>query len=171
MEKTSLKTNNKSILEEKVLDWDSIQKSFEKSLGNEIYSSWLIHISLIKEFNDLDLKPMVGLEFEAYVFERDEDGIWIPYNTPGAFVYGTGPTNDPKNLMGMIWERATEIGLPVESINGEYDNGQFELTLCFADALKACDDVFLFRTMAKEIAFQNDLILTFLPKPIPDRGG
>ena len=31
---------------------------------------------IIKEFNDLDLKPMVGLEFEAYVFERDEDGVY-----------------------------------------------------------------------------------------------
>ena len=57
----------------------------------------------IKEFNKLDLKPMVGLEFEAYVFERDEEGVWIPYNTPGAFVYGTGPSNDPKNLMAKIW--------------------------------------------------------------------
>ncbi|MBT15631.1 MAG: glutamate--ammonia ligase, partial [Verrucomicrobiales bacterium] len=126
---------------------------------------------IIKEFNDLDLKPMVGLEFEAYVFERDEDGVWIPYNTPGAFVYGTGPSNDPKNLMGKIWERATEMGLPVESINGEYDNGQFELTLGFDEALKACDNAFLFKTMAKEIAFQEGLILSFMPKPIPERGG
>ena len=126
---------------------------------------------IIKEFNDLDLKPMVGLEFEAYVFERDEDGVWIPYNTPGAFVYGTGPSNDPKNLMGKIWERATEIGLPVESINGEYDNGQFELTLGFDEALKACDNAFLFKTMAKEIASQEGLILSFMPKPIPERGG
>ena len=57
----------------------------------------------IKEFNKLDLKPMIGLEFEAYVFEKDEDGIWVPYNTPGAFVYGTGPSNDPKNLMAKIY--------------------------------------------------------------------
>ena len=125
----------------------------------------------IKEFNKLDLKPMVGLEFEAYVFERDEEGVWIPYNTPGAFVYGTGPSNDPKNLMAKIWEGANNIGLPVESINGEYDNGQFELTLGFDEALKACDNAFLFKTMAKEIALNEGLILSFMPKPIPERGG
>ena len=125
----------------------------------------------IKEFNKLDLNPMVGLEFEAYVFERDEDGVWMPYNTPGAFVYGTGPSNDPKNLMAKIWEGATDIGLPVESINGEYDNGQFELTLGFDEALKACDNAFLFKTMAKEIALSEGLILSFMPKPIPERGG
>ena len=125
----------------------------------------------IKEFNKLDLKPMIGLEFEAYVFEKDEDGIWVPYNTPGAFVYGTGPSNDPKNLMAKIWEKASDIGIPVESINGEYDNGQFELTLGFDEALKSCDNAFLFKTMAKEIAQNEGLILSFMPKPIPERGG
>ena len=68
---------------------------------------------LIQEFKKMDLNPMVGLEFEAYVFEQDQEGVWIPYNTPGAFVYGTGPSNDPKNLMGKIWERASEMGLPI----------------------------------------------------------
>ena len=38
---------------------------------------------------------MIGLETEAYLFQRDEDGVWRPYDTPGAFVYGTGPANDP----------------------------------------------------------------------------
>ena len=56
-------------------------------------------------------------------------------------------------------------------MNGEYDNGQFELTLCFGDAIKACDDAFLLRVLAREIAAQKGLILTFLPKPIPERGG
>ena len=52
MEKTSLKTGTQSILEEKILDWDSVQKSFDQSFGTEVYTSWLKHISLIKEYND-----------------------------------------------------------------------------------------------------------------------
>ncbi|ASM71116.1 MULTISPECIES: glutamine synthetase family protein [Roseobacteraceae] len=117
------------------------------------------------------LTPMIGLEMEAYVFEQDESGAWVPYDTPGAFVYGTGPQNDPAGLFDVIWEAAQRAGLPLESLNGEYDSGQFELTLCFDDALKACDDAFLFRTMAREIAFDLGLMLTFLPKPVPERGG
>ena len=114
---------------------------------------------------------MVGLELETFVFQRDADGIFRPYDTPGAFVYGTGPQNDPAGLTDIIWSCAEEVGLPVESVNGEYDNGQFEMTLCFADALKACDDAFLFRLMAREIAFAEGYVLTFMPKPIPERGG
>lgn len=117
------------------------------------------------------LSPMVGLELEAYVFEQNADGVWQPYDTPGAFVYGCGPQNDPRGLMDAIWTESEACGLRVESMNGEYDSGQFELTLGFDHALRACDDAFLFKTMAREVALARGLLLTFLPKPIPDRGG
>ncbi|WP_415919767.1 glutamine synthetase [Tateyamaria sp. SN6-1] len=117
------------------------------------------------------LTPKVGLELEAYVFQQDADGVWRPYDTPGAFVYGTGPQNDPAGLMDEIWRTADAAELPIESMNGEYDNGQFEMTLRFGDALTACDNAFLFRTMAREVAADMGLLLTFLPKPVPERGG
>ncbi len=128
-------------------------------------------IRTLSEWQGFGYSPMVGLETEAYLFQRDADGIWRPYDTPGAFVYGTGPSNDPRGVMDDIWETAYAMDLPVESMNGEYDNGQFELTLCFDEPLKACDDAFLLRTMAREVALKKGLLLTFLPKPIPDRGG
>ena len=125
----------------------------------------------IKGWDDLGFSPMIGLETEAFIFQRDEDGIWRPYDTPGAFVYGNGPANDPKGVMDDIWEAAHQASIPIESMNGEFDNGQFELTLRFDHALKACDDAFLMKTMAREIALKKGLLVTFLPKPIPDRGG
>ncbi len=125
----------------------------------------------VDEWKALGLSPMVGLETEAYLFQRDEDGIWRPYDTPGAFVYGTGCANDPRGVMDEIWETAYAMDLPIESMNGEFDNGQFELTLQFDEPIKACDDAFLLRTMSREIALKQGLLLTYLAKPIPDRGG
>ena len=125
----------------------------------------------IKDWEALGLSPMVGLETEAYIFQRDQDGIWRPYETPGAFVYVTGPENDPRGVMDDIWEAAHHAEIPIESMNGEYDNGQFELTLRFDHALKACDDAFLMKTLAREIALKKGLLLTFMPRPVPDRGG
>ena len=125
----------------------------------------------VKDWEALGLSPMVGLETEAYIFQRDQDGVWRPYDTPGAFVYGTGPENDPRGVMDDIWEAAHQAEIPIESMNGEYDNGQFELTLRFDHALKACDDTFLMKTLAREIALKKGLLLTFMPKPVPDRGG
>jgi len=83
----------------------------------------------------------------------------------------TGPENDPRGLLDEIWETAQACDIPLESVNGEFDNGQFELTLRFSDALKAADDTFLMRVMARELALKKGLLLSFLPKPIPDRGG
>ena len=38
-------------------------------------------------------------------------------------------------------------------------------------AVAACHSAFLFKTMAREMAAELGLLLTFLPKPIADRGG
>ncbi|MCJ9427962.1 glutamine synthetase family protein [Kordiimonas marina] len=117
------------------------------------------------------LNPKIGLEGEAYVFQRDEKGRWVPYDTPGAFVYGTGPFTDPEGLIDEVWATAQSIGINVESFNSEYDNPQFELTLTYDDALKACDDFFLFRQMAREVLYKRGYLLSFMPKPFLDISG
>lgn len=117
------------------------------------------------------LEPMIGVELEAYIFEPDGEGGWRPYSSPGAFVYGTGPFSDPAGLIDEIWAAAEACDIPVESINAEFDAPQWELTLRFADALKAADDAFLFRQMARELLFKRGYLLSFLPKPFPDKSG
>ena len=125
----------------------------------------------IAEWRELGFDPMIGIEGEAYVFQRDDKGAWVPYDTPGAYVYGTGPFIDPDGLIDDIWATAYRCGLPIESINAEYDAPQFELTLQYTDALKACDDFFLFRTMAREVAYKRGYLLSFMPKPIQGLSG
>jgi glutamine synthetase len=117
------------------------------------------------------LNPKIGIELEAYVMERDGNGGWRPWDTPGAFVYGTGSAADPAGLFDDIMETAERCRLPVESINSEYDAPQFELTLVFDDALAAVDNIFLFKVMAREVAARHDLLLTFMGKPVPGRSG
>ncbi len=117
------------------------------------------------------LEPMVGIELEAYLFQSDGNGGWEPIDTPGAYVYGTGMAVDPSGTIDEIMRTARQVGLPLESVNSEYDNGQFELTLAYTNALRAADDAFLFKVMAKEIAAQRGTLLTFLGKPLNDRGG
>lgn len=117
------------------------------------------------------LTPMVGIELEAFLFELDCDGEWVPIHTPGHFVYGTGMAVDTSGTIDEIMRVARKANLPLESVNSEYDNGQFELTLAYTDALQAADEAFLFKVMAKEIAAKRGLLLTFMGKPITDRGG
>lgn len=128
-------------------------------------------IRAIEAWRARGLEPMIGVELEAYVFEPDGEGGWRPYTSPGAFVYGTGPFSDPAGLVDEIWAAAEACDIPVESINAEFDAPQWELTLRFADALKAADDAFLFRQMARELLYKRGYLLSFLPKPFADKSG
>lgn len=126
----------------------------------------------IEDWRALGYEPMVGIELEAFVFQRSDDGQrWVPWETPGGYVYGTGTAVDPIGLLDEIMREAEAADLPVESINSEYDIPQFELTLHYDDALKAVDDAFLFKVLAREVAHRHGLLLTFLGKPLGDRGG
>jgi glutamine synthetase len=79
--------------------------------------------------------------------------------------------SDPLGFNDAIWEAADEAGFSLDMITSEYDTPQFEYTLTFDTALKAVDDIVLFRLMAREIALNYGIILTFMPKPIAEAGG
>jgi glutamine synthetase len=117
------------------------------------------------------MTPRVGIELEAFLFQPDDSGGWKPIDTPGHFVYGTGMAVDPTGVMDKIMAGSREVGFPLEAVNSEYDNGQFELTLTYDDAMIAADNAFLFKVMAKEIAAREGYLLTFMGKPINGRGG
>jgi glutamine synthetase len=125
----------------------------------------------IADWAVLGYAPFVGLEFEAYIFAPDGQGGWKPLETPGAFVYGTGPSVDPLGLIDAIWAACELAKIPLESVNSEYDSPQFEFTLRYNDALRAADEGFLFKLLAREVAHRFGLLLTFMGKPITDRGG
>jgi glutamine synthetase len=63
------------------------------------------------------------------------------------------------------------MGFRLEMMTAEYDTPQFEFTLAFDEALAALDDIFLFRQMAREVALDHGIVLSFMPKPIAEAGG
>jgi glutamine synthetase len=119
----------------------------------------------------MGLSPKVGLELEAYAFQRNAEGRLVPYDTPGAYVYSTGRFADPLRFTDSIWHKASELGFRIDCITSEYDSPQFEFTLTYDDAVKAVDDIFLFRVLAREVALDHGIVLTFMPKPILEKGG
>ena len=125
----------------------------------------------VEEWKSLGYSPKVGIELEAFAFAQNEEGEWMPYDTPGAFVYSTGPFTDPVGFTDEIWQRAHACGFRLEMITSEYDAPQFEFTLRYDDAVKAIDDSFLFRLLAREVAFEQGILLSFMPKPIAEVGG
>ena len=61
--------------EEKILVWESVQSSFEKNFGTEVYSSWLKNISLLKEYNDYLVLGVPTRFFRDWIVSRYLDKI------------------------------------------------------------------------------------------------
>ena len=76
MEKNNTKTQNPFVSEEeKTLDWDEIQNSFKKTFGNEVYTSWLQKITLVKEYNDYLILGIPTRFFRDWIVSRYLDKI------------------------------------------------------------------------------------------------
>lgn len=64
-----------------------------------------------------------------------------------------------------------EAGVKIEKISSEYGPGQFEINLKYAHAVRAADEQVLFMQLFKQIALENGLIGTLMPKPFQDLSG
>jgi len=125
----------------------------------------------IQDWKDLGYDVKIGLEAEAIVLQPDGKGGWEKWDVPGGHVYGTGLSQDPIGLFNTIWDIADDMGIQFESLNSEFDPPQYELTLRYDDCLKAVDDLFIFKLMAREVAIEHGLRLTFMGKPFIDMAG
>ncbi len=63
------------------------------------------------------------------------------------------------------------MGIAADTASSESGRGQFEVTLAHGDALKAADDTWLFKMLAKGLAQRHGLAATFMAKPHLDDAG
>ena len=63
------------------------------------------------------------------------------------------------------------MGISVEFSHHEGGPGQNEIDLRYADALTTADNIMTFRTVIKEVALEQGVYATFMPKPLADHPG
>ena len=61
--------------EEKTIDWSDLQSEFQKNFGEEVYSSWLKSITLVKEYNDYLVLGVPTRFFRDWIVSRYLDKI------------------------------------------------------------------------------------------------
>lgn len=64
-----------------------------------------------------------------------------------------------------------DVGISVEFSHHEAGPGQNEIDLRAVDALTAADNIMTFRILIEEIALQEGMVATFMPKPMADAQG
>ena len=63
------------------------------------------------------------------------------------------------------------MGISVEFSHHEGAPGQNEIDLRYADALSTADNIMTFRTVVKEVALEQGIYATFMPKPFAEHPG
>ena len=64
-----------------------------------------------------------------------------------------------------------DLGISVEFSHHEGGPGQNEIDLRYADALTTADNIMTFRTVIKEVAIEQGVYATFMPKPLGGKPG
>jgi len=124
----------------------------------------------VARLEERGLVAFVGTELEFIVFNQSYEEAWrLGYDnlTPANLyngdysIIGTGRV---ERLLRRIRNEMTGAGMYVESAKGECNLGQHEVTFRFSDAIATCDNHVIYKTGAKEIAHQEGMSLTFMPK-------
>ena len=79
-----------------------------------------------------------------------------------------GRTHDFRRAAITVLE---SMGISVEFSHHEGGPGQNEIDLRYADALTTADNIMTFRTVIKEVALEQGLYATFMPKPLNEHPG
>lgn len=120
---------------------------------------------------DLGFTFYVHPEIEFYLFEsRRLDGAPpVPVDTAGYFDHVNGGTaNDFRRTAVQTLEA---MGISVEFSHHEAGPGQNEIDLRYADGLTMADNVMTFRALVKEVALEQGVFASFMPKPLADQPG
>jgi len=123
--------------------------------------------------NDHGVTPVVSFALEGYLLAR-QPSAERPLDlmsVPGHRTFGTGRGSDPAGLGFEILLAALGAGINVDGLNAEANAGQIEIATIQRDAVGAADDVFLLRELARGVAEERDLGITFMARPFADRGG
>lgn len=107
-------------------------------------------------------KYCVGPELEFFYFKKD--------SRPEILDEGGYFDLTPNDLANAIRKKTVDVlekmGIAVETSHHEVAPSQHEIDLRFCDALAMADTVMTYRMVVKEIAQQNGVYATFMPKPI-----
>ncbi len=135
---------------------------------------------LLHELNRKGFGLRIGLEVEWYLARVAEESLndehvgvpglrGRPIRTtpaePGYAYHSESGMDLMQPVLGALAEAYEALGLPLRSIENEWGPGQVECTFSTQDALRAADDLLLFRTATRQICRRMGHFATFMARP------
>jgi glutamine synthetase len=132
---------------------------------------------VIARAEKLGYRPMVGAEYEFYLFKETRDSLQekafrqLTPLDPGMFGYSWVRSGQDSELMRDIMQSMREFDIELEGLHTETGPGVYEAAIRFDDALKTADRAALFKVALKQIAHRHGVSVTFMAKWHPGLPG
>src|SRR5579875_1171180 len=110
-------------------------------------------------------------EIEFYLFEKDLRPGQPPTPVDNAGFFDHVPHGTGHDFRRSAITLLEQMGISVEFSHHEAGPGQNEIDLRYADALTTADNIMTFRTVIKEVALEQGVFASFMPKPLADAPG
>ncbi len=135
---------------------------------------------LMRELRERGYDLRIGLEVEWYLARVAEETLGDehigipglrgrPIRTspaePGYSYHSETNMDLMQPVLGALAETYDALGLPLRSIENEYGPGQVECTFSAQSALRAADDLLLFRTATRQVCRRLGHFATFMARP------
>jgi glutamine synthetase len=110
-------------------------------------------------------------EIEFYLLKSSSFGPEGPVPVDSAGYFDNVPGGTAHDFRRRSVRMLEDLGISVEFSHHEGGPGQNEIDLRYADALTMADNVMTFRTVIKEVAIEQGVYATFMPKPLSGHPG
>jgi glutamine synthetase len=121
--------------------------------------------------NDLGFSFYIHPEIEFYLLKSSQIGPDGPVPVDKAGYFDNVPGGTAHDFRRRAVSMLEQLGISVEFSHHEGGPGQNEIDLRYADALTMADNIMTFRTVIKEVAIEQGVYATFMPKPFTEHPG
>ncbi|MBM31628.1 MAG: glutamine synthetase [Chloroflexi bacterium] len=132
-------------------------------------------IENLSKASKLGFNFYVGTEIEFFYLDGIENPK--PIDNDGYFDQAPTKNNIPSNTdLSAKLRRETvlaleSMGIPIQNYHHEVAPGQHEIVLRHTNALTMADSIISYKSLAKQIAMNQDVYATFMPKPFNNLDG
>jgi glutamine synthetase len=129
---------------------------------------------LLKRYAAHDLTPVLGYEFEFWIFHDDDrartDGETEPLGRV-TNAYSLSRIAGAADLIEEFVARMESVGIRIEAFHSELGPGLFEFTLSPEPALRAADGAARARQYMRDLCAERGLAASFMAKPFGSESG
>ncbi|ORA08916.1 glutamine synthetase, partial [Mycobacterium asiaticum DSM 44297] len=125
----------------------------------------------LQKANDLGFSCYVHPEIEFFLLKNGPEDGSEPVPIDNAGYFDQAVHESASKFRRHAIEALEFMGISVEFSHHEGAPGQQEIDLRFADALSMADNVMTFRYVIKEVALEEGVRATFMPKPFGQHAG